>query len=52
MIRYVKKKYEAPFYGLTGDKPVSYLLWGDRVRVIDDAGDIWKVRARGRKGRI
>ena len=51
MIRFIKKKFTAPlFRNLTDDDVRMDLLWGDRVRVIDQSGGRWKVKARGFTG--
>ena len=58
MIRYVKKTsgddgFTTPlFKAASGDDMKIELLWGDRVRVINDSGSRWKVRARGTTGFI
>jgi beta-lactamase superfamily II metal-dependent hydrolase len=44
------KADRAPLYAeSTGSKQRMYLLWGDRVEVLDDSGARVKVRARGRE---
>ena len=51
MIRYVKARYTAPlFRKQNGDDVRLQLLWGDRVRVINQGGARWKIRARGQEG--
>jgi beta-lactamase superfamily II metal-dependent hydrolase len=41
---------KAPFYdGPSGGKRRMYLLWGDRVEVVEKSGSRVKVRARGRQ---
>ncbi len=61
MIRYVKKRWTAWMYKsgtlTTAEKKKSEnrkmeLLWGDRVRVINQNEAMWKVKARGRTGYI
>ncbi len=51
MIRYVKEKFTTPmFRNQTGDSIRAHLLWGDRVRVINQGSNRWKVRTRGMEG--
>jgi len=57
MIRFVKRDASAknPFTTplhreKTGKEKRIDLLWGDRVRVLDDTGSRWKVKARGLTG--
>lgn len=51
MIRYVKKRWTTPLFSAeTGEELKIELLWGDRVRVVDQGGDRWKVKARGVTG--
>ena len=53
VIRYVKKRWTTPlFKAATGDDSIIDLLWGDRVRVIDQAPGRWKVKARGLTGYV
>lgn len=49
-IRYVKKTTTTMFRKVTGDDVGCILLWGDRVRVLDDSQARLKVKARGRFG--
>jgi beta-lactamase superfamily II metal-dependent hydrolase len=49
-IRYVNRT-TIPFYKkVTGSAKRGHLLWGDRVRVLDDTGARLEVKARGRTG--
>ncbi|MDJ0907165.1 MAG: hypothetical protein QNI96_14185 [Woeseiaceae bacterium] len=53
MIRFIKKRFTAPLFRKSdpSDDDVRIdLLWGDRVRVIDQTGTRWKVKARGITG--
>ena len=51
MKRYVKKRWTTPlFRDASGNEEKIDLLWGDRVRVINQDGELWKVKARGMKG--
>ena len=51
MIRYVKKRWTTPLFArATGETEKIELLWGDRVRVIDQSTNRWKVKARGVTG--
>lgn len=51
MIRFIKKRFTAPLFRNATDDDVRIdLLWGDRVRVIDQTAARWKVKARGITG--
>lgn len=51
MIRYVKKRWTTPlFKQASGDEEKIELLWGDRVRVINQGAARWKVKSRGVTG--
>jgi beta-lactamase superfamily II metal-dependent hydrolase len=50
MIRYVNKNTTPMYRKQAGDDVRSQLLWGDRVRVINQGSNRWKVRARGATG--
>ena len=51
MIRYVKKRWTTPlFRDVSGEKEKIELLWGDRVRIINQDSVLWKVKARGVTG--
>jgi beta-lactamase superfamily II metal-dependent hydrolase len=51
MIRYVKRRWTTPlFRDSSGEEKKIDLLWGDRVRVIDQGTHLWKIKARGVTG--
>lgn len=51
MIRYVKNRFTAPlFRDASGSEEKIELLWGDRVRVVNQDTARWKVKARGVTG--
>lgn len=53
MIKYVKKRWTTPLYRNTsGNEEKFELLWGDRVRVINQDEERWKVKARGFTGYV
>lgn len=53
MIKYVKKRWTTLLYKEAAAKNKKIeLLWGDRVRVINQESDYWKVKARGVEGYV
>ena len=53
MIKYVKKRWTTPLYRhSSGDEERFELLWGDRVRIINQSAARWKVKARGLSGYV